>query len=461
MRFMKLRHIADIRNSNVDKVVVKEELPIRLCNYVDVYKNDFIEATMDFSAGSATRAEIKAFGLREGDVIITKDSEDRNDIGVPALVRSAAPDLVCGYHLALLRAKEGVAIGPFLFWALLSKPARDAFSNAAYGITRFGMTLGSMKNVAIPLPDLATQRRIADFLDRETARIDRAIEKKQRLVELIDEKRASLITAVVTGQLAPNADQHGLSRDLARKSGMEGREASLQEQRLSLSPTGWERKRIKHHLAGFLGGGTPAKDNEAFWTNGSIPWVSPKDMKSREISDAEDKITVEAVQQSATNVVPPNSVLMVVRSGILKHSLPVAINSIPVALNQDLKAFRFRPSLNEQFFVYWVEGQEKNLLLEWGQIGATVDNIDIDTMLNSIIPLPGLATQRQIADFLDHETAKLDSLKTKTDESIARLKEYRAALITAAVTGQIDVEAHARAGATERQLDTTEQEADA
>jgi len=212
MRLMKLRHVADIRNSNVDKVVVDGEQPIRLCNYVDVYKNDFIEADMDFSAGSATKAEIKAFGLREGDVIITKDSEDRNDIGVPALVRSTAPDLVCGYHLSLLRAKKGVAIGPFLFWALLSKPARDAFSNAAYGITRFGMTLGGMKNVAIPLPDLATQRRIADFLDRETARIDRTIAciagrgadknaPKGTLLHLLAEKRSALITAAVTGQI--------------------------------------------------------------------------------------------------------------------------------------------------------------------------------------------------------------------------------------------------------------------
>jgi type I restriction enzyme S subunit len=187
----------------------------------------------------------------------------------------------------------------------------------------------------------------------------------------------------------------------------------LQAQRSALSPASWDRRRLKFHLAAFFGGGTPSKENEAFWTEGTIPWVSPKDMKARRISDAEDRITLEAVQQSATNMVPPGSVLMVVRSGILKHSLPVAINTVPVALNQDLKAFRFRHSLDARFFLFWIEGQAKNLLLEWGQIGATVDNIDIEAMLNAEIPLPDLPTQQQIADFLDRETARIDLLIEK------------------------------------------------
>ena len=204
---------------------------------------------------------------------------------------------------------------------------------------------------------------------------------------------------------------------------------SLQQQRFSQSPATWDRRRLKHHLSGFFGGGTPSKDNESFWTGGSIPWVSPKDMKTRLIVSSEDSITPEAVAQSATSMVPVNSVLMVVRSGILKHTLPVAINSVPVALNQDMKAFRFRKSLSERFFAYWIEGQSKALLLEWGQIGATVDNIDVDTMLNSKISLPNVEAQKKIANFLDRETARIDELIEKKERFLEKADEQWKAML--------------------------------
>ncbi len=156
MRIMLLRHLATVTNSNVDKIVDESEIPVRLCNYVDVYKNDFIDADLEFSAGSATKAEIERFGLRVGDVIITKDSEDRLDIGVPAYVRGTADDLVCGYHLSLLRAKPDVMCGDFLFWGLQSVQAKDHFSNSAYGITRYGMALSGIKSLALHCPDLPT-----------------------------------------------------------------------------------------------------------------------------------------------------------------------------------------------------------------------------------------------------------------------------------------------------------------
>lgn len=202
------------------------------------------------------------------------------------------------------------------------------------------------------------------------------------------------------------------------------------------TPASWDRRKIKFHLSGFFGGGTPSKDNLDYWTDGNVPWVTPKDMKRRMIDTAEDLITVDAVKNSATNMVPPNSVLMVVRSGILKHSLPVALNTVPVALNQDMKAFRFRRSLLPEFFAYWIEGQQKQKLLEWCQIGATVDNINVDAMLNAQIAVPDLATQRQIADFLDRETARIDLLIEKKQRLIHALDEKHDSLVNAAVLGK-------------------------
>jgi len=202
------------------------------------------------------------------------------------------------------------------------------------------------------------------------------------------------------------------------------------------TPAGWDRRKIKFHLSGFFGGGTPSKDNLDFWTDGTVPWVTPKDMKRRMIGTAEDLITVDAVRNSATNMVPPSSVLMVVRSGILKHSLPVALNTVSVALNQDMKAFRFRRSLLPEFFAYWIEGQQKQKLLEWCQIGATVDNINVDAMLNGQIAVPDLATQRQIAQYLDRKTARIDLKIEKKQRVVAMLGEKWEARIQSEVSGK-------------------------
>ena len=99
----KLRDVADIRVSNVDKKIHPAEVPVSLCNYMDAYSNIYITRQIEFMQGSASRAEVDRFGLRRGDVILTKDSETPDDIGIPALVADDIDNLVCGYHLALIR----------------------------------------------------------------------------------------------------------------------------------------------------------------------------------------------------------------------------------------------------------------------------------------------------------------------------------------------------------------------
>jgi hypothetical protein len=98
-----LSEVCEVRVSNVDKKSEPGELPVRLCNYTDVYKNDYITDDLEFMRATASRAEIAKFGLHVGDVIITKDSETPDDIGIPALVDSTSSDLLCGYHLAMIR----------------------------------------------------------------------------------------------------------------------------------------------------------------------------------------------------------------------------------------------------------------------------------------------------------------------------------------------------------------------
>ena len=163
-RTAKLSAVAETIISNVDKKTKPNEHPVLLCNYTDVYRNSFILADMDFMSATATKREIAKCSLNEGDVIITKDSEKYDDIGVPALVRENVPDLVCGYHLVILRPAVSEIDGAYLFYALSAKEAQQQFHSYANGMTRFGLRKVDIGLVEIPLPPLPAQRAISRVL---------------------------------------------------------------------------------------------------------------------------------------------------------------------------------------------------------------------------------------------------------------------------------------------------------
>ena len=118
-------------------------------------------------------------------------------------------------------------------------------------------------------------------------------------------------------------------------------------------PLGWAEARLDD-LGEWQGGGTPSKSRSAFWTNGNVPWVSPKDMKTFYIDDTEDHITDEAVVKSAAKLLQPSSVLVVTRSGILQRTLPVAINRVSVTTNQDLSVTVLSRVQPHASIVQWV-----------------------------------------------------------------------------------------------------------
>ena len=197
----RVANIADLRVSNVDKHVREEEEPIRLCNYVDVYHNDRIGGDIAFMPATARKAEIQRFRMAFGDVLLTKDSEDWTDIGVPALVEYTAPDLVCGYHLAMLRPNGGFLDAGYLFHALGNSGVARQFRVAANGVTRYGLSRHAIRSVRIPLPPVVGQRAIVRFLDRADRRIQRHVSATKRQIALLREYRTRLIADVVTGKI--------------------------------------------------------------------------------------------------------------------------------------------------------------------------------------------------------------------------------------------------------------------
>ena len=199
----RLHTIATVTPSNVDKHVNQNETPVHLCNYVDVYKNDEINLDIPFMAATAKPEEIEKFQLKKDDVLITKDSETWDDIGVPALVADSMPNVLCGYHLAVLRPMRAM-LGGFLAWGIRSGPVSYQFHVVAKGVTRYGISRPGLQSVCVPLPPFPEQRAIARYLDYVDRRIQRYIRAKERLIELLEEQKRAVINQAVTRGLDPD-----------------------------------------------------------------------------------------------------------------------------------------------------------------------------------------------------------------------------------------------------------------
>lgn len=190
-------------------------------------------------------------------------------------------------------------------------------------------------------------------------------------------------------------------------------------------------------LGEWSGGGTPSKGNAAFWTNGSIPWISPKDMKCLEIHDTEDYITAEAVGNSATKLIPENSLIMVTRSGILRHTFPVAINKVQAALNQDLKALTPANGISSKFVAYYLILSNDRVLASCAKDGTTVQSVETDRLRKFEVPIAPEAEQARIVSKIEELFSDLEKGEESLRQAQAQLKRYRQSVLKAAVTGEL------------------------
>ncbi|MEM5495947.1 restriction endonuclease subunit S [Paraglaciecola mesophila] len=264
------------------------------------------------------------------------------------------------------------------------------------------------------------QEQITNFLDHETAKIDALIDKQQQLITLLKEKRQAVISHAVTKGLNPNAPM--------RDSGAEW---------LGEVPAHWADSEIRY-ITRQMGGGTPSKERPDYW-NGDIPWVSPKDMKIDYIDDAQDKITAQAVQESSTKLIPVGSVLIVVRGMILVHSVPVALTKSEVTINQDMKALIPINGIDGEFLLFFMKGLRDFILDLVEESAHGTKCLRSEAFERMKIATPAFEEQIEIVTQLKEKVGIVDSLIGKANSGIELLNERRTALISAAVTGKIDV----------------------
>ncbi len=223
-------------------------------------------------------------------------------------------------------------------------------------------------------------------------------------------------------RLSPELNKHKIF--LVKRSELEGRvdpayNLALIENKISSS---FPKHKIKG-LCKALTGGTPSKANPTFW-KGSIPWVSPKDMKSFYLSDAIDHITENAVKESSTNIVPKNSVLIVVRSGILQHTIPVSITTREMAINQDIKALIFNDSVLAAYPAYFIDVFQAKLLPLTVKHSTTVQSINTEQFDNLKIPVPPKEIQTQIVAKMDAAYAAKKQKEAEAQRLLDSIDDY-------------------------------------
>ncbi len=360
--------------------------------------------------------------LTKGDFLFADTSEDLEGSGNFTCLDSETVTFA-GYHTVIARLSNRQNFDyKYFSYFFDSIEFRNQIRSSVSGIKVFSITQGILKGTSIIIPSLPEQTAIASYLDQKTAEIDELIADKKRLLELYEEEKTAAINQAVTKGINPDAPM--------KDSGIEW---------LGEIPEHWEVKKLKHLLKSVTGGGTPSTSNPLFW-DGDIPWVSAKDMKSDFIYSSEDYITRLAVDKSSTNYFENERVIIVVRSGILKHTFPVAINKVPVCINQDLKGLEPIEILSNEFLFWKLKGQAQNILSFCSKMGATVDSLDMQYLMDFPFVYPlNIEEQKEIISFIEKQKTLIDDKVSKTQKLIDLLTEYRTALINEVVTGKVKV----------------------
>lgn len=415
----RVKDFASFSASTIDKKEHEGQVPVRLCNYVDVYYNDRITNDLSFMAATASPAEIARFSVLSGDVAITKDSETADDIGIPAYVPEDLPGVVYGYHLYVLRPRRDHS-GRYLKWLFDSDFVRAQLSTRANGLTRVGLGQGALGSLPIPIPPGREQRRIAEFLDRETAQIDELIAKQEQLISTLAERLQSRVEMLVTG-----ADELGSN----------GRETGVEWwPRL---PANWGAPKVTHHFEVVLGKMLDA-GREPVAGELAMPYVRAANIQESELRlDDLNSMPMTAPEIARLDLLSGD--LLVVEGGA------VGVNQY---LQDDLPGISFQKTVNRVRPRGAGSSEYLGLVLDvlrWRGVidmicnKSTIAHFTAEKLAALRVPWPPVSRQFEIAQEVRALRNDVSLLSERAQDAVGLLRERRQALISAAVTRQINV----------------------
>lgn len=294
-----------------------------------------------------------------------------------------------------------------------------ADSIGGYGVSIESFSFEKWKNLWTSLPQQQSeQKSLISFLDRETTRIDALIKKKQRLIELLKEKRQAVITQAVTKGLDPNVPM--------KDSGVEW---------LGEVPEHWFVGRLGYY--GLVNNGTtPSKANDEYWFDGDVPWLSSGAVNQETVLTPSEYITRKALTECSVKMLQVGTVI-VGMIGQGKTRGMSAILAVSATINQNLAAVVTDNRLSS-YYLHYVFKAAYESIRNVGR-GGNQAALNCEILSDMKIPVPEYDEQAKIVDAIKSRISKIDVVEEQSERSLSLLKEHRSALITAAVTGQIDV----------------------
>lgn len=392
----KLKFNATLVISTVDRHEIEDEIPVSVCHYPQAYKNEKINNKTILSTGTCTEKEFENFKLNKGQIIITKDSETSDDIGVPTLIEEDIPNAVCGYHLAMITTNDFKINSSYLFRYFQSRNVNYYFDVKSNGVTRYGLGKSTMENLPILIPPIEEQIKIAQYLDHQTAIIDQLIQQKEKLIELLKEKRQAVINETLTKGLNPNAKM--------KDSGIEW---------LGEVPEDWGVVKLKHMVEMKSGNFISA---EMIDDEGHYPVYGGNGVRGYHSEYTHEGFFPLVGRQGALcgNVNYTNG-----KFWPTEHAVVV--------------------SPKKQVDIYWIGELLRLMNLNQYSQASAQPGLSVEKILNLRIPLPTFKEQNEIALILKSLNEKFELANVELEESIVKLKEYRQSIISEAVTGKIDL----------------------
>ncbi|WP_271585864.1 restriction endonuclease subunit S [Bradyrhizobium sp. CCBAU 53415] len=361
--------------------------------------------------------------LKTGDLLLTKSSGSSLHIGKTTLVDDEVEKLGCCFSNFMQRLRTKPSLSPRLAWYILNhRLAREQFdllSNSTTGLANLNARM--IGSVVLPVPPLAEQIAIAAILDRETAKIDALVDEQQRLIELLKEKRQTVISHAVTKGIIPNAAM--------KSSGVDW---------LGEVPEHWEvtqLRRVARAGTSITYGIVQAGPD----IEGGIPYIRTSDMAGDQLPcDGYLRTSREIDAAYARSKVTTGDVVIAIRATIGKPLIvPAFLDG--ANLTQGTAKFSPGPSVLNEFIFYFLRSSPAIGQFERLGKGATFKEITLEMLRKFAVLQPPLDEQRQIIDLLRSKTAQFDGLISETEKAVSLLQERRSALISAAVTGKIDV----------------------
>ena len=353
----------------------------------------------------------KQFVINAGQFLLSKIDARNGAIGI---VPNSCDNAIITGNFWSFQINTELIEPQFLTLLTTTKYFTKVFDNASNGTTnRHYLQEELFLNMKIPLPPIEKQREI---IDKYNEMCQTAVNLKKQAVDIL-EKFSSLFRLKLGIQTNANDASKVGFRTIPFSKITKWSIAELSKSQTYLfGKSKFECRNVKDLISQMSGGKTPSTGNSAYWQEGDVCWTSAKDMKDLFLKTTEDHITKAAVHENSLTIHQPGTILAVFRSGILRHSFPIAISTVPTTINQDLKAIKLNNDLIlDKYFLFYFYFMQKLVLESAMKTGVTVESIDVDAFLKIPVVVPPLPEQQNIMAQIDKVMQKIQNLKSKAD----------------------------------------------